>query len=54
MMAEISYNVFDAEGNAIGTLVAAKPIFLAGSTWKFDAVSGSNEGRYELMAANCY
>jgi hypothetical protein len=53
-MGEISYNVFDAEGNAIGTLVAAKPNFLAGSTWKFDAVSGSNEGRYELTAANCY
>jgi hypothetical protein len=53
-MAEISYNVFDAEGNAIGTLVAAKPNFLAGSTWKFDAVSGSNEGRSELTAANCY
>jgi hypothetical protein len=53
-MGEISYNVFDAEGNAIGTLVAAKPNFQAGGTWRFDAVSGSNEGRYELIAANCY
>lgn len=53
-MAEISYNVFDDEGNAIGTLTDAKPNFQAGSTWKFDAVSGSDEGRYELIAANCY
>jgi len=28
-MAEISYNVFDAEGNAIGTLIDAKPNFAA-------------------------